>query len=112
MPLYSCTCCNFTTMLKSNYRDHLKTRKHITKQSRQVKENKTEPNSDSHVKEVEKQNNDEKNKGNDLNEMIELLKNQLEHNNKLIESQSKQIDKLIEQLEIKNKNDSPLKSIN
>lgn len=101
MPLYSCTCCNFTTMLKSNYTDHLKTRKHITKQSRPVKENKTEPKSESHVKD-EKQNNTE-NKGNDLNELIELLKNQLEYNNKLIESQSKQIDKLIEQLEIKNK---------
>lgn len=103
MPLYSCTCCNFTTMLKSNYTDHLKTRKHITKQSRPVKENKTEPKTISHVKD-ETQNNDEKNKGNDLNEFIELLKKQLEHNNKLIESQSNQIDKLIEQLEIKNKN--------
>lgn len=50
MPLYSCTCCNFTTMLKSNYTDHLKTRKHITIQSRQVEENKTEPKSESHVK--------------------------------------------------------------
>jgi hypothetical protein len=106
MPLYSCVCCNFTTMLKSNYTDHLKTRKHITKQSRPVKENKTEskPNSEYHVKEVEKQNNDENNKSNELNELIELLKNQLEYNNKLIESQSKQIDKLIEHLEIKNKN--------
>lgn len=104
MPLYNCTCCNFTTLLKSNYTDHLKTRKHITKQSKQVKENKTEPKSESHLKEDETQNNSEKNKGNDLNELIELLKNQLEHNNKQIESQSKQIDKLIEQLEIKIKN--------
>jgi hypothetical protein len=90
-------------MLKSNYTDHLKTRKHITKQSRPVKEHKIKPKSESHVKDDETQNNAEKNKGNDLNELIELLKNQLEYNNKQIESQSKQIDKLIEQLEIKNK---------
>jgi len=102
MPLYSCTCCNFTTMLKSNYTDHLKTRKHIRKQSNPVKENITEPKTQSQVKENETQNNIEKNKGNVLNELIELLKHQLEHNNKQIESQSKQIDKLIEQLEHKN----------
>jgi len=99
MPLYSCTCCKFTTMLKSNYTDHLKTRKHIRRQSNPVKETITEPKTEFQVKEDEKQNNTEKNKGNDLNELIELLKNQLEHNNKQIESQSKQIDKLIEQLE-------------
>ena len=101
MPLYSCTCCNFTTMLKSNYTDHLKTRKHIKKQSRPVKENNPDPNSESHVKKDETQHNTEKNKGNDLNELIELLKNQLENKDKQIESQSKQIDKLLEQLLIK-----------
>uniref|UniRef100_A0A6C0D2W0 Uncharacterized protein n=1 Tax=viral metagenome TaxID=1070528 RepID=A0A6C0D2W0_9ZZZZ len=97
MPLYTCTCCNFNTMLKSNYSDHLNTRKHIAKQSRPVKENKTE----TCVKEDEKQNTPEK-KGNELNELIELLKNQLENKDKQLESQSKQIDKLLETIRNKN----------
>jgi hypothetical protein len=29
MPSYYCVCCNFTTLLKSNYTSHLKTNKHI-----------------------------------------------------------------------------------
>ena len=96
MPLYSCTCCNFSTILKSNYTNHLNTRKHNAKQSRPVKENKTEAKSEYGLKEDDTQNNSEKNKSNDLNKLIELLKNQLESKDKQLEAQSKQIDKLLE----------------
>ena len=29
MPTYNCECCNFSTLLKSNYNNHIKTNKHI-----------------------------------------------------------------------------------
>ena len=29
MPTYKCECCNFNTLLKSNFMNHLKTNKHI-----------------------------------------------------------------------------------
>ena len=30
MPIYTCDCCQFTTPLKSNYSNHLLTRKHLS----------------------------------------------------------------------------------
>jgi hypothetical protein len=36
MPSYYCVCCNFTTLLKSNYTSHLKTNKHIVKSQPKV----------------------------------------------------------------------------
>ena len=40
MTTYSCECCHFTTPLKSNYTNHLETRKHI-KNSSEVSLNKS-----------------------------------------------------------------------
>ena len=36
MPLYNCDCCVFSTLLKSNYTNHLTTKKHIEKSKSKV----------------------------------------------------------------------------
>ena len=42
MPTYHCECCNFTTLLKGNYKHHLETNKHIINYNLSVKEQKHE----------------------------------------------------------------------
>ncbi len=41
MPSYYCVCCNFTTLLKSNYTSHLKTNKHIVNSQPKVNKKST-----------------------------------------------------------------------
>jgi hypothetical protein len=42
MPTYSCECCNFTTQLKGNYKQHLATKKHIMNYNLTIKEKEME----------------------------------------------------------------------
>ena len=133
MPTYECKCCNFSTLLKSNYSNHLKTNKHISKSHPKVNIESTQsqpiviPESTSlfackyceqkfkfkqsmyrHIK-----YSCTKNKTEDLTELVRLLNLQLEQQKtefqyqiqsqtKQIDTQSKQIEKLMEKLEINN----------
>ena len=122
MPPYICECCNFSTPLKSNYTSHLKTNKHNENSQPKVNLKSTQsqqlviPESTSlfsckyceqkfkfkqsmyrHIK-----YSCTKNKTEDLTELVRLLNLQLEHKDKQLETQSKQIDKLMDKLEINN----------
>jgi len=122
MPIYNCECCNFSTPLKSNYTSHLKTIKHNENSQPKVNPKSTQsqqlviPESTSlfsckyceqkfkfkqsmyrHIK-----YSCTKNKTEDLTELVRLLNLQLEHKDKQLETQSKQIDKLMDKLEINN----------
>ena len=125
MPTYNCECCNFNTLLKSNFMNHLKTNKHIGNSQHKVipkstfvenSQPKVNPESTSlfsckyceqkfkfkqsmyrHIK-----YSCTKNKTEDLTELVRLLNLQLEHKDKQLETQSKQIDKLMDKLEINN----------
>ncbi len=126
MPIYECKCCNFSTLLKSNYSNHMKTNKHISKSHPKV--NIESPQSQPitppepiamfsckyceqkfkfkqsmyrHIK-----YSCTKNKTEDLTELVRLLNLQLEQQKTefqyQLQSQTKQIEKLMEKLEINN----------
>ena len=125
MPTYECKCCNFLTRLKSNYSNHLKTNKHIGNSQPKVNpkstfveisQPKVNPESTSlfsckyceqkfkfkqsmyrHIK-----YSCTKNKTEDLTELVRLLNLQLQSQTKQIDTQSKQIEKLMDKLEINN----------
>ena len=125
MPTYECKCCNFLTRLKSNYSNHLKTNKHIGNSQPKVNpkstfveisQPKVNPKSTSlfsckyceqkfkfkqsmyrHIK-----YSCTKNKTEDLTELVRLLNLQLQSQTKQIDTQSKQIEKLMDKLEINN----------
>jgi len=140
MPTYECKCCNFSTPLKSNYTNHLKTGKHIGNSKSMVSpgKSKVSPEVDPYKSHENDLNRDRysckycgqkykhkqsvtkhikysctKNKTEDLNELVRLLNLQLEQQKnefqyqlqsqtKQIDTQSKQIEKLMEKLEINN----------
>jgi len=127
MPHYNCVCCDFTTLLKSNYTNHLKTNKHIVNSQPKVtfesplsqpKVTFESPLSQPKVttsfvckycdqKFKFKQSmyrhikyTCTKNKEEDLNELVRLMNNKLENQNNQIQTQAKQIEKLMGKLEI------------
>ena len=130
MPTYNCKCCNFTTLLKSNFTSHLKTNKHVVNSKSKVSpgkskvspgKSKVSPNNDDangvinenylckycgqqykHKQSVTKHIKYSciKNKTEDLTELVRLLNNQLENQNNQLQTQAKQIEKLMGKLEI------------
>ena len=143
MPTYECTLCNFSTLLKSNYTNHVASKKHIRftelEDSRKLSDNPKQPKTtqEQHLDNPETTKNNEKNpneftckycdqqfrfrqsmnrhikytctknKDEDLKELVRLLNQRLEQQEtnielqkQKIESQSKQIDKLMGKLEI------------
>jgi hypothetical protein len=130
MPNYICKCCNFSTLLKSNYTNHLITKKHINNSKSKVSpgkskvspgKSKVSPN----IHDINELVNDNyfckycgqqykhkqsvtkhikysciKNKTEDLTELVRLLNNQLENQKNQLQTQSKQIEKLMGKLEI------------
>jgi len=124
MPIYNCECCTFTTHLKSNYTNHLNTNKH--KINSKSKVSLVVSPSKSHEEPVEnkrfsckycgqkykhKQSVTKhikyswtKNKTEDLTELVRLLNLQLEQQKTdfetKLQTQSKQIEKLMGKLEI------------
>tara|TARA_Y100000389_G_scaffold159235_1_gene160973 strand:+ start:138 stop:1043 length:906 start_codon:yes stop_codon:yes gene_type:complete len=134
MDTYDCECCNFSTLLKSNYTRHLKTKKHqkviqsypksypkLSKKNKKTnkeyestkhvckycgKEYKYRPGLSKHIKYSCQKNEDE-----DLKELVKLMNEQLNTiNNKLNEStadnekKDKMIKKLTNKLQINNYN--------
>ena len=118
MPPHFCKLCNFTTPLMSNYTTHLETKKHIrnseAKISRKLAEDslfcckycerpfKHKSSLSKHIKYSCQKNTDE-----DLKELVRLMnlqlvaqRNQLQDQDKRLESQAKQIEKLCGKLEI------------
>ena len=126
--MYICECCNFSTLLKTNYNNHLKTNKHIgnvsiklaevspklaevspklaeiSQESSNTFKCKYCDQSYKHKSSLSKhiKYSCTKNKTEDLTELVRLLNLQLEHKDKQIETQSKQIEKLMGKLEINN----------
>jgi len=124
MPIYDCKCCNFSTLLKSNYTNHLKTSKHISKSQPKVNIESTQSqpkvNIDHSTLFVCKYCEQKfkfkqsmyrhikysctKNKTEDLTELVRLLNLQLEQQKSefqtQLQTQSKQIEKLMGKLEI------------
>ena len=137
MPNYICECCKFSTILKSNYTNHMKTKKHSD--NIQIRPNINYSNISESTESQPKVNIEStnsqplvnqksispfvckycehkfkfkqsmykhikysctKNKTEDLTELVRLLNLQLEHKDKQLETQSKQIEKLMDKLEI------------
>lgn len=96
MTSYTCLCCNFSTHLKSNYNNHLLTKKHIKNENISNEYSckycgqkyKHKQSVSKHIKYSCTKNKDE-----DLKELVRLM-------NLKMESQSKQIEKLMGKLEI------------
>ena len=125
---FSCKCCNYYTNLKSNLAKHLQTQKHfILQKSLKSQEKVNIESTNSHEKVIisckycsklfkHKQSmyhhikySCTKNKDEDLKELVRLLNNQnkqlvikVDNQDKQIENQSKQIEKLMGKLEINN----------
>jgi hypothetical protein len=105
-----CRCCEYKTKNQANFKKHLETQKHLTL-SRMTqefickyceKEFKFKQSMYRHIKYTCTKSNDE-----DLKELVRLLNNQMEQNRedkqelqKQIQTQAKQIDKLMGKLEI------------
>ena len=125
MPLYNCDCCVFSTLLKSNYTNHLTTKKHIEKSKSKVSLGKSKVSPDenvliSHQTDVEPHNfsckycgqkykhkqsvtkhikySCTKNKTEDLTELVRLLNLQLEQQKSEFQSQLQTQSKQIEKL--------------
>jgi len=125
MPLYNCECCVFSTLLKSNYTNHLTTNKHIEKSKSKVSLGKSKVSPDesvliSHKNDVETHNfsckycgqkykhkqsvtkhikySCTKNKTEDLTELVRLLNLQLEQQKSEFQSQLQTQSKQIEKL--------------
>ena len=136
MPDYVCKCCDFSTRLKSNYTNHLRSYKHIRKTTKDIPKPPLEVPKETisqqqvNIEEEKKQNDItckycnktfkfkqsmyrhikytcNKNKDEDLKELVRLMNVQLEQQKQeiylqknQIETQSKQIEKLMGKLEI------------
>ncbi len=129
MPLYHCVCCDFATYIKTHYRTHLKTKKHIVNQEKHSVlsiNNTKESNSNAvciksenkiynckycnkrykysqglskHIKYTCKKSNDE-----DLKELARLLNETKEEMTEIIKSKDCQLDKMQRQIDkLKNK---------
>ena len=124
---FICDCCNYQTKVKANYNKHLLTEKHIKVSQKlaevspkvvEVSQKLAEISHESinhfkckyceqcykHKSSLSKhiKYSCNKNKPEDLTELVRLLNLQLEHKDKQLETQSKQIEKLMEKLEINN----------
>jgi hypothetical protein len=124
---FICNCCNYQTKVKANYNKHLLTEKHIKVSQKlaeispkvvEVSPKLAEISHESinhfkckyceqcykHKSSLSKhiKYSCNKNKTEDLTELVRLLNLQLEHKDKQLETQSKQIEKLMEKLEINN----------
>jgi hypothetical protein len=122
---FICDCCNYQTKVKANYNKHLLTEKHIKVSQKlaevspkvvEVSQKLAEISHESinhfkckycdqcykHKSSLSKhiKYSCNKNKTEDLTELVRLLNLQLEHKDKQLETQSKQIEKLMEKLEI------------
>jgi hypothetical protein len=122
---FICDCCNYQTKVKANYNKHLLTEKHIKVSQKlaevsprvvEVSQKLAEVSHESinhfkckycdqcykHKSSLSKhiKYSCNKNKTEDLTELVRLLNLQLEHKDKQLETQSKQIEKLMEKLEI------------
>ena len=124
---YFCECCNFHTTRSGNYNRHLTTSKHIMTEKSKPKVSQNDPKSKSKVSIVEnydckycgkwfkhKQSVSKhikyscnKNKDEDLKELVRLLNLQVQHKDKELEyhklqneKQQKQIDKLMDKLQV------------
>ncbi len=122
MTTYNCTYCFFSTQLKSNYTRHMNSTRHLLTYESKYVEEPVECNSYEckycgklykHKQSVSKhiKYSCTKNKDEDLKELVRLLNNQIENQNKQfelqrknlqtqIQNQSKQIEKLMGKLEI------------
>ncbi len=108
MTIYTCSCCQFSTPLKSNYTAHQDTEKHKRNSHTKEriysctyceKEYKHKQSLSKHIKYSCTKNNDE-----DLKELVRLMNLKIETERKdfqkQLESQSKQIERLMGKLEI------------
>ena len=123
MMKFNCDCCNYSTDDKSNFNKHIISKKHKLVESKVVVTSKTtqsqhlvipEPTSLFECKYCQQKFKFKqsmyrhikytctKNKTEDLTELVRLLNLQLEHKDKQLETQSKQIEKLMDKLEINN----------
>ena len=121
MPIYTCECCNLVTNLKSNYTRHLSSKNHIilleSKSKPKVSLNEYIKNYDckycgkifKHKQSVSKhiKYSCQKNKDEDLKELVRLLNLQIQQKDKELEyhklqneKQQKQIDKLMDKLQV------------
>jgi len=104
---YECKCCKYKTIYKTNFDKHLLTQKHKTNSAIVddkpftckycSQKYKYKQSLSKHVKYSCTKNKDE-----DLKELVRLLNNKLENQDKEIKDQSKQIEKLKGKLEINN----------
>ena len=110
-----CECCDYKTNLTANYKKHLESKKHLHVSQKLVKvsielgkvspkmyvckycekEYKHRSSLSGHIKYSCKKNTDE-----DLKELVRLLNQKIESQDKQIESQNKKIEKLMGKLEI------------
>jgi hypothetical protein len=105
--IYECKCCKYKTIYKTNFDKHLLTKKHKTNSAIVddkpftckycSQKYKYKQSLSKHVKYSCTKNKDE-----DLKELVRLLNNKLENQDKEIKDQSKQIEKLKGKLEINN----------
>jgi hypothetical protein len=115
MPVYSCVCCNFKTTHNANYERHITSPRHIKKNARPIENSqinapevkveeyackycgqiyKHKSSIYKHIKYSCMQNKDE-----DLKELVRLLNLQLDQKEKEMEIQRKQIDSQTKQIE-------------
>ena len=124
---FICDCCNYQTKVKANYNKHLLTEKHIkvsqklaeispklamvSQKLAKISHETTTLFKCKYCEQGYKHNSSlskhikyscTKNKTEDLTELVRLLNLQLEHKDKQLETQSKQIEKLMEKLEMNN----------
>jgi len=125
---YECMCCNYSTAIKANFNKHLFSKKHILIESKsKVSPSKSKVSplvipSKHTINVLENENfsckycgqkykhkqsvtkhikySCTKNKTEDLNELVRLMNNKLENQHNQIQSQAKQIEKLMGKLEI------------
>jgi len=108
MSSYTCKCCNFVTPLKGNYTNHLNTKKHLIKIEPESieysckyceKKYKHKQSLNKHIKYSCTKSNDE-----DMKELVRLMNLKIETERKdfqkQLQSQAKQIEKLMGKLEI------------